>query len=30
MKVHIGQAVTALGIENFVLDGEPTNETEFN
>lgn len=30
MKVHIGQAVTALGIENFVLDGEPTNEIEFN
>ena len=30
MKVHIGQAVTALGIENFVLDGEPTNETEVN
>ena len=30
MKVHIGQAVTALGIENFVLDGEPTNEAEFN
>ena len=30
MKVHIGQAVTALGIENFVLEGEPTNETEFN
>tara|TARA_B100000212_G_scaffold225832_1_gene171462 strand:+ start:130 stop:558 length:429 start_codon:yes stop_codon:yes gene_type:complete len=30
MKIHIGQAVIALGIENFVLDGEPTNETEFN
>ena len=30
MKIHIGEAVTALGIENFVLDGEPTNETEFN
>ena len=30
MKIHIGQAVTALGIENFVLDGEPTNEIEFN
>ena len=30
MKVHLGQAVTALGIENFILDGEPTNETEFN
>ena len=30
MKIHIGEAVTALGIENFILDGEPTNETEFN
>jgi len=30
MKIHIGQAVTTLGIENFILDGEPTNETEFN
>ena len=30
MKVHLGQAVTALGIENFILDGEPTNETQFN
>ena len=26
----MGQAVTALGIENFILDGEPTNEAEFN
>ena len=30
MKIHVGQAVTALGIENFILDGEPTNEAEFN
>ena len=30
MKIHIGEAVTALGIEGFILDGEPTNETEFN
>ena len=30
MKIHIGEAVTALGIEDFILDGEPTNETEFN
>ena len=30
MKIHIVEAVTALGIENIVLDGEPTNETEFN
>ena len=30
MKIHMGQAVTALGIENFILDGEPTNEAEFN
>ena len=30
MKIHMGQAVTALGIEDFILDGEPTNETEFN
>lgn len=30
MKIPLGLAVTALGITDFILDGEPTNETEFN
>ena len=30
MRIYIGEVLTSLGVENFVLDGEPTNEIEFN
>ncbi|QZI95125.1 tail assembly chaperone [Methylophilales phage Melnitz-3 EXVC039M] len=30
MAKTIGDAITALGIEQYALFGEPTNETEFN
>lgn len=30
MTLHIGQAVSALGVQGFSIDGNPTSEDEFN
>jgi len=29
-KIYIGQVIEALGIKEWIMRGEPTNETEFN